>query len=53
MDDSANTFVEELFIMSRGCFVNDAKVKDKLCRFAFDVMLKCLMGDSSDIQTRN
>ena len=53
MDDSANTFVEELIIMSGGWFVNDAKVKDKLSRFAFDLMLKCLMGDSSDIQIRN
>ena len=53
MDDSANTFVEELVNLSGGYFVNDEKVEDKLCRFAFDVMLKCLMGDSSDIQTRN
>ena len=53
MDQAANTFVDELVNISDNKFVNDIKVKDKICRFAFDVMLQCLMGDSSDIQTRH
>ena len=52
MDEAATTFVDELVNCSGKNFVNDIIVKDKICRFAFDSMLKCLMGDSSDIQTR-
>lgn len=51
MDEAATTFVDELVNCSGKNFVNDIIVKDKICRFAFDSMLKCLMGDSSDIQT--
>ena len=53
MDVSANTFIDELVNCSGKDFVDDIKVKNKVCRFTFDVMLRCLMGDSSDIQTRN
>ena len=53
MDHAANIFVDELVSISDNGFVNDVKVKDKICRFAFDIMLQCLMGDTSDIQTRN
>ena len=53
MDHAANIFVDELVNISDNGFVNDIKVKDKICRFAFDIMLQCLMGDTSDIQTRN
>ena len=53
MDVSANTFIDELVNCSGENFVDDIKVKSKVCRFTFDVMLRCLMGDSSDIQTRN
>ena len=53
MDQAANTFVDELVKISGKNFVDDVKVKDKVCRFTFDIMLTCLLGDSSDIQTRN
>ena len=53
MDEAANIFVDELVNCSGKNFANDIQVKDKVCRFAFDSMLKCLMGDTSDIQTRN
>ena len=53
MDQAANTFVDELVKVSDKDFVDDVKVKDKVCRFSFDIMLQCLMGDSCDIQTRN
>ena len=50
---SANTFIDELVNCSGKDFVDDVMVKDKVCRFTFDIMLRCLMGDSSDIQTRH
>ena len=50
---SANTFIDELVNCSGKDFVDDAKVKDKICRFTFDIMLRCLMGDPCDIQTRH
>ena len=53
MDQAANTFVDELVKISGKNFVDDVKVNDKVCRFTFDIMLTCLLGDSSDIQTRN
>ena len=53
MDMSANTFIDELVNCSGDHFVSDVIVKDKVCRFTFDIMLRCLMGDSSDIQTRH
>ena len=53
MDHAANIFVDELVNISDNGFVSDIKVKDRICRFAFDIMLQCLMGDTSDIQTRN
>ena len=52
MEMSANTFIDELVNCSGKNFVGDAIVKDKVCRFTFEIMLRCLMGDSSDIQTR-
>jgi len=53
MDISANTFIDELAKCSGEDFIDDVRVKNKVCRFTFDIMLRCLMGDSSDIQTRN
>ena len=53
MDMSANTFIDELVNCSGKDFISDSIVQDKVCRFTFDIMLRCLMGDSSDIQTRN
>ena len=53
MDMSANTSIDELVNCSGTDFVDDGIVKDKVCRFTFDIMLRCLMGDSSDIQTRH
>ena len=52
MDISANTFIDELVNCSGKDFIGDVMVKDKVCRFTFDIMLRCLMGDSSEIQTR-
>ena len=53
MDISTNTFIDELAKCSSENFIDDVRVKNKVCRFTFDIMLRCLMGDSSDIQTRN
>lgn len=50
---SANIFIDELVNCSGNDFVDDAKVKDKVCRFSFDIMLRCLLGHPNDIQTRH
>ena len=52
MDTAAITFIDELIILTENeKFANDNEVKDKVERFAFDIILKCLLGDvNNDIQ---
>ena len=52
MDTAAITFIDELVILTENeKFANDNEVKDKVERFAFDIILKCLLGDAdNDIQ---
>ena len=52
MDQAANTFVDELVKVSDKDFVDDVKVKDKVCRFSFDIMLQswyCGPADGRDV----
>ena len=52
MDTAAITFIDELVNLTENDkFANDNDVKDKVERFAFDIILKCLLGDvNNDIQ---
>lgn len=52
MDTAAITFIDELITLTENeKFANDNEVKDKVERFAFDIILKCLLGDvNNDIQ---
>ena len=54
MDIAANILVEQLASLSKNQqYAEDGKVKNKVIRYAFDIMLKALMGDiNNDIQIR-
>ena len=54
MDIAANILVEQLAGLSKNQqYTDDTEVKNKVIRYAFDIMLKALMGDiNNDIQIR-